>query len=136
MNDFNTQVIEEFRANRGVVGGHFEKANLLLLHTVGRKTGTERVTPLLYLADGDAFVLVGSNGGAEREPAWVANVAAMSEVPIEVGERSLTTRPTILRDGPERARLYERLYDYWPDVRQYETNTDRPFPLIRLDPVD
>jgi deazaflavin-dependent oxidoreductase (nitroreductase family) len=136
MNDFNTQVIEEFRANAGVVGGHFENANLLLLHTIGRRTGAERVTPLLYLADADSYVLVGSNGGAEKEPAWVANVAAMPELTIEVGEQKRTVRPTILRDGAERARLYARLAEYWPDVREYETHTDRLFPLIRLDPVD
>jgi deazaflavin-dependent oxidoreductase (nitroreductase family) len=105
MNDFNTQVIEEFRANRGVVGGHFENATLLLLHTVGRRTGAERVNPLVYLTDGDSYVLIGSNGGAEKEPAWVANVAAMPELTIEVGEDERTVRPTVLRDGEERTRL-------------------------------
>jgi deazaflavin-dependent oxidoreductase (nitroreductase family) len=135
MSDFNSQVIEEFRANNGVVGGHFEGAHLALVHTVGRRTGTERLMPLLYLPDGDSYVLVGSAGGAEKEPSWVENIAAMPEVTIEVGERSLTTKPTLLRDGPEREQLYAKYVEYWPDLLQYQTRTERSFPLIRLDPV-
>lgn len=135
MNDFNEQVIAEFRANRGVVGGHFEGVHVLLLHTVGRRSGAARVNPLLYLPHGESFVLVGSAGGAEKEPAWVANVAAMPEVTVEVGERTVTTRPTVLRDGPERDELYPRLVEYWPDLLEYQTHTERTFPLVRLDPV-
>ncbi len=135
MNDFNRQVIEEFRANRGVVGGHFAGAKVLLLHHVGRRSGAERTTPLLYLPDGDAYVLVGSAGGAEKEPAWVANVAAMPEVTVEVGEETRTVVPTVLRDGPERAALYRRFVEYWPDLLEYETHTDRTFPLVRLTPA-
>lgn len=135
MSDYNSQVIEEFRANRGIVGGHFAGAHVLLAHTVGRRTGREIVKPLLYLPDGDGFVLVGSAGGAGKDPAWVANVAAMVEVTVEVGERTVTTKPTVLRDGPERARLYPRYVEYWPDLLQYQTHTDRVFPLIRLEPV-
>jgi deazaflavin-dependent oxidoreductase (nitroreductase family) len=135
VNDFNSQVIEEFRANKGVVGGHFEGVELLLLHHVGRRTGTPRVTPLLYLADGDTYLVVGSAGGAEKEPAWVANVAAMAELTIEVGTRTETVRPTVLRGGAEWSTLYERLVEYWPDILEYQTHTDRAFPLIRLTPV-
>jgi deazaflavin-dependent oxidoreductase (nitroreductase family) len=135
MTDFNSQVIEEFRVNKGVVGGHFEGVELLILHTVGRKTGKARVTPLLTMRDGERFVLVGSNGGAPEEPAWVANLAAMTETKAEVGEHTLTVRPAILRDGPERAALYTKLVQYWPDVLEYEKTTDRPFPLIVLEPV-
>lgn len=136
MNDFNTQVIEEFRANRGVVGGHFDGVHVALVHTVGRRTGTKVIKPLLYLPDGDAFVLVGSGGGAEKEPLWVANLEAMAEVVVEVGERTVTTKPTVLRDGPEREQLYPKFVEYWPDLIEYQTHTDRSFPLIRLDPVE
>lgn len=136
MNDFNTQVIEEFRTNRGIVGGHFEGAHVALVHTVGRRTGTKVIKPLLYLQDDDAFVLVGSAGGAEKDPLWVANLEAMAEVVVEVGERTVTTKPTVLRDGPERERLYPKYVEYWPDLIEYQTHTDRAFPLVRLEPVD
>ena len=133
---FNEQVIAEFRANKGIVGGHFKAARLLLLHHVGRRTGKQYVLPALYLRDGDSFLMVGSNGGAEKEPAWVANLEAMSEVTVEVGEETLTVRPSCFRERtPERERLYARLAEYWPDLREYEKNADRTFPVIRLDPV-
>lgn len=135
MNDYNTQVIEEFRANRGVVGGHFEGVHVALVHTVGRRSGDEIVKPLLYLPHGDAMVLVGSAGGAEKEPLWVRNLEAMAEVTVEVGERVVRTRPTVLRSGAEYDALYPKLVQYWPDLLQYQKNTDRTFPLIRLDPI-
>jgi deazaflavin-dependent oxidoreductase (nitroreductase family) len=139
MSELNDQVIAEFRANGGVVreamGGHFKDVHLLLLHNVGVKTGRDLVNPLLYVADGDSFILVGSNGGAEKDPLWVANVEAMSEVTIEVDDRTLRTKPVILRDGAERERLYGIVMEYWPDVLEYETHTSRSFPVIRLDPI-
>lgn len=135
MSDFNTQVIDEFRANRGVVGGHFEGVHVALVHIVGRRSGKKVIKPLLYLPDGDALVLVGSGGGAEKEPQWVANLEAMGEVTIEVGDRTLNAKPTALRDGPERDRLYPRFVEYWPDLLEYQTHTDRTFPLVRLDPL-
>jgi deazaflavin-dependent oxidoreductase (nitroreductase family) len=136
MSEFNDTVIAEFRANKGVVGGFFANATMLLLHVKGRKSGRELVTPLLYLSDGDDYVLLGSNGGAEREPLWFGNVEAAETVQIEVGERTLTAKPVVLREGPERDALYSRFVEYWPDARdKYELNTDRPFPLVRLVPV-
>jgi hypothetical protein len=60
----------------------------------------------------------------------------MDQVTVEVGERVVTTRPTVLRDGPERDELYPKYVQYWPDLLQYQKNTDRLFPLVRLDPVD
>jgi deazaflavin-dependent oxidoreductase (nitroreductase family) len=136
MSDFNDQTIAAFRANGGVVGGHFEGKNLLLLHTTGRRSGTQRVNPLVYTTDGTSLLVAGSYGGAEKEPTWVVNVEATPEVTIEVGGRTLTARAAILREGPERDRLYARLTEHWPDFLQYETKTTRRFPVIRLDPMD
>jgi deazaflavin-dependent oxidoreductase (nitroreductase family) len=139
MTELDDQVITEFRANAGVVldamGGHFKNVQLLLLHHIGRRSGQLYVTPLLFIEDGDKCVLIGSNGGAEKEPAWVGNVAAMPEVVIEVGERTLTAKPTILREGPERDRLRAVAVAYWPDILEYQTHTTRNFPFIVLDPV-
>ncbi len=136
MSDTNTPVIEEFRQNHGVVGGYFEGKRLLILHVTGRRSGTERLYPLIRITDGDSYAVVGSLGGAPRDPEWVANVEAMAETTIEVGDETLTVRPTVLREGPERDRLYEKAVAYWPAFREdYEKRTDRTFPVIRLDPV-
>ena len=136
----NDQVITEFRANAGDVqeasGGRFKNVELLLLHDVGRKSGREFLHPLLYLAYEDSYLLLGAGGGAPDEPAWVGNLAAMQEVTIEVGGRTLTAKPTVLREGPERDRLYADFVDYWPEVREYETHATRTFPVVRLDPVE
>ena len=139
MTELDDQVITEFRANAGVVldamGGHFKNVHLLLLHHTGRRSGQLYVTPLLYVEDGDRHVLIGSNGGAEREPAWVAYVAAMPEVAIHVGEQTLTAKPTILREGPEWDRLHAAAVDYWPNIFEYQTHTTRTYPFIVLDPI-
>jgi deazaflavin-dependent oxidoreductase (nitroreductase family) len=135
MNDFNASTIEEFRANKGVVGGHFEGKELLILHTIGWKSGQERLRPLIYTKDGESFVVVGSAGGAEQEPVWVRNVEEMSEITVEVGERTITAKPSVLREGAERDRLYAQMVAYWPDFTEYETHTSRSFPVIRLDPI-
>lgn len=136
MSDFNEPIIAEFRANAGHVGGHFEGKNMLLLHTVGRRTGLPRVNPLVYTTDAGSFLVGGSNGGAEKDPQWVANVEAMAETTIEVGDRTLRAKPTVLREGPERERLYAVMVAYWPDFRQYETRTGRTFPVIKLDMIE
>jgi deazaflavin-dependent oxidoreductase (nitroreductase family) len=139
MTELNDQVVAEFRANGGVVldamDGHFSNIHLLLLHHTGRRSGRRYVTPLLYVEDGDRYILIGSNGGAEKEPAWVVNVAAMPEVVIEVGEQTLTATPTIVRSGPQWNRLRAAAVAYWPDILEYQTHTTRTFPLIVLTPV-
>jgi deazaflavin-dependent oxidoreductase (nitroreductase family) len=139
MNELNARVVAEFRANGGRVteamAGHFKDVHLLLLHNTGRRSGHQHVTPLLYLKDAGAYIVMGSNGGAEKEPTWVTNVAAMSEVIVEVGEQKLTTKPTLLRQGPERDRLQSAMADYWPDIRVYQILTTRTFPLIVLEPI-
>lgn len=137
MNDWNTSIIEQFRANKGVVGGPFEGKHLLIVHAVGRKSGKESLVPLLYAQDGDAYLLCGSLGGAPNDPVWVANLEAMSEATVELpGDRTITAKPTVLRDGPERDRLYELLVKEWPAYRDdYEKKTDRVFPVVRLDPI-
>lgn len=139
MSEINDAVTAEFRANQGVVteamGGHFKNTTLALVHCVGRRTGKEYVQPLLCMADGASYVLVGTNGGAADEPQWVANLEAMTEATIELGERTIKVKPTVLRNGAERDRLYAALAVFWPDIANYEKNTDRKFPVILLEPV-
>jgi deazaflavin-dependent oxidoreductase (nitroreductase family) len=139
MADLNTGVIEAFRANAGVVGddvmgGHFTGKRLVLLHHTGRVSGKEYVTPLVAATDGDAYVICGSLGGAPKDPAWVANVEdGPGEVTIELGDKTLRATTTVVRPtSPEWERLYGIWAEYWPDAKEYETHTDRKFPVIRL----
>jgi deazaflavin-dependent oxidoreductase (nitroreductase family) len=137
MASMNDQIIETFRANAGVVGGHFEGKRLVLVHHVGRRSGEERVTPLVGASDGDSYLVCGSLGGAPEDPLWVANIEAGSgETTIEVGDHSLRAKTTVVRPtSPEWPRLYGIWKEYWPDAAQYETQTSRKFPMVRLDPV-
>jgi len=85
MTDFNTGIIEEFRANAGKVGGMFEGAPLLILHTTGAKSGLQRETPLVYLDYQDRLFIIASKAGADSHPDWYHNIKANSSVSIEVG---------------------------------------------------
>ena len=91
MNDFNAQIIEEFRANDGRVGGPFEGGTLLLLHHVGARTGTPRVNPLMYRRDGDRYVVFASKAGAPTSPDWYHNLKAHPNTTIEVGTDTSTS---------------------------------------------
>jgi deazaflavin-dependent oxidoreductase (nitroreductase family) len=140
MNDRNNAVISEFRANGGVVteamGGHFKDTTVALVHHDGRRTGQEYVQPLLAMSDGGSYVLVGSNGGDGQEPRWVGNLEAMPETTVELGERTFKIKPRVLREGAEHDRLYAEFTKFWPELRRYEERTDRPFPVIVLEPVE
>src|SRR3954468_10474427 len=85
MSDWNDKVIAEFRANQGRVGGQFEGAPLLLLHSTGAKSGQERVNPMMYQAVGNGFAVFASKGGADTNPDWFHNLKAHPQVRIEVG---------------------------------------------------
>jgi deazaflavin-dependent oxidoreductase (nitroreductase family) len=137
MADGNAQIIDAFRANAGVVGGPFEGKRLVLLHHIGRRSGQERVTPLVGAADGDAYLVCGSLGGAPEDPVWVANIeAGPGETTIEVGGQTLRAKTTVVRPTSQD---WERLYGiwsaYWPDSKEYETHTSRKFPIVRLEPI-
>jgi deazaflavin-dependent oxidoreductase (nitroreductase family) len=137
MADGNAQIIDAFRANAGVVGGPFEGKRLVLLHHIGRRSGQERVTPLVGAADGDAYLVCGSLGGALEDPVWVANIeAGPGETTIEVGGQTLRAKTTVVRPTSQD---WERLYGiwsaYWPDSKEYETHTSRKFPIVRLEPI-
>jgi deazaflavin-dependent oxidoreductase (nitroreductase family) len=136
MASWNDTVIENFRANAGVVGGHWEGKTLLLLHTPGRRSGRDYVNPLVAAPDGDAYVVCGSGGGAPEDPEWVANLeAAPRPVTIELGADTVPADCTVVRPGqPDWERLYGIWRAYWPDAADYEKKTDRKFPVARLRP--
>ncbi len=135
MSDWNSGIIEEFRANDGKVGGPFEGAPLLLLHTTGGKTGEERINPLMYLADGDRYVVFASKGGHDFHPHWMLNIEANPEVEIEVGDRRLKGKADVLRDGPERDRLYAEQVKRFPQFGEYEEKAARTIPVVVIEPL-
>lgn len=124
-------VIEEFRANGGTVGGRYARLTLLLLTTIGARSGRPRTVPLTYLADGDHFVVAG--GAAGGNPAWYHNVMAHPVVTIEVGTDVFdgTARVAV---GAEREGLFDRYAATHPQLLSYQEDADRPVPMIVLTP--
>ena len=116
-NDWNAAIIEEFRANEGRVGGQFEGAPLLLLHSVGAKSGKERVNPMMYQAVGDAYAVFASKGGAPSNPDWYHNLVANPEATIEVGGITVEVRARIA-EGVERDTIWETQKERYPRVRR------------------
>lgn len=133
MNDFNASIIKEFRANEGVVGGPFEGATLLLLHTTGAKSGEERINPLMYFKDGDRYVIVASKAGADSHPDWYYNVKANPDVSIEVGTEQLVAQATVAPE-PERTQLYEKMESFSRGFTEYKNKTSRVIPVVTLTP--
>jgi deazaflavin-dependent oxidoreductase (nitroreductase family) len=130
--NWNDQIIEEFRANEGNVGGPFEGVPILLLHHKGAKTGTVRVNPLAYQADGDRFVVFGSKGGAPTNPDWYHNLRANPQATVEVGTDEISVRARVT-EGDERERLWSRAIEAMPGFADYEKRTPRQIPVIVLE---
>ncbi|KMO69772.1 nitroreductase family deazaflavin-dependent oxidoreductase [Mycolicibacterium chubuense] len=131
LDDFNRAIVDEFRANGGKVGGPFEGATLLLLHTVGAKSGQPRLSPLAYLTVDDKMLIVGSYAGAPKHPAWVHNLRANPRARIEVGADDYEVTARELSEG-ERAATYPRIVEVAPVFAEYQANTTRAIPLFEL----
>jgi deazaflavin-dependent oxidoreductase (nitroreductase family) len=133
MSDFNKAVIDEFRANGGKVGGYFAGANMLLLHTVGAKSGAARTNPMVYVRDGDRLVVIASKGGADTNPDWYHNLLANPDVTVELGDEQFQARATAVTQEPERSRLYAKMVEHRPAFAEYEQKTSRKIPAIILE---
>ena len=133
--DFNEQIIEEFRANEGRVGGIFEGNPLLLLHHTGARSGRSRVNPLAYLADNGRYVVFASKAGAPTNPDWYHNLKAHPEVTIEVGTDTIDVLASEAT-GEERERLYRTQAEHIPRFADYERQTERVIPVIVLTPTE
>jgi deazaflavin-dependent oxidoreductase (nitroreductase family) len=129
MNEFNEKIIAEFRANAGKVGGMFTGAPMLLLHSTGAKSGKSYVTPLVYLPDGDRWVIIASKAGAPTNPDWFHNLVANPETEIEVGAGTVKVRAEVVPD-PERGQLYDRQAAIMPQFKEYEQKTSRVIPVV------
>jgi len=130
---FNDQVIDEFRANNGAVGGAFAGRPLLLLHHEGARTGTVRVTPLVYAVDGRRYVVAASKGGHDFHPHWFLNVKANPHVTVELGSEVFPAKAAILESGPERDALYAKLGEILTNFVAYEEKTERTIPVVALE---
>jgi len=131
-NDYNRQVIEEFHANGGKVGGVWEGTPLLLLTTTGAKSGERRITPMGYIPDGDCLIVTASNGGAPTRPDWYHNLVAHPEVTVEVGTETYEATATSLT-GEERDRLYAKQASLYPQFGEYQARATRKIPVIALE---
>ena len=134
MNDYNQRVITEFRANDGQVAGLPPASPILLLHTVGAKSGRELVSPLVYHRDGERFYIFASANGANRSPAWYHNLVANPDVTVEWETETLPMRATVVT-GPERDRLYAEQAGRATQFEGYQRKTSRVIPVVALDPA-
>jgi deazaflavin-dependent oxidoreductase (nitroreductase family) len=130
-NNWNQAIIDEFRANAGQVGGHFAGKTLLLLHTLGARSGQERVNPVAYIADGDRLVIIASKAGAPTHPNWYFNILAHPQVTVEVGETQFQVQASVAAE-PERTRLYNQMIEMMPGFADYQRKTTRVIPVIIL----
>ena len=134
MADWNSKIIEEFRANEGKVGGQFEGAPLLLLHTVGAKTGQARVNPVMYQQVPGGYAVFASKGGAPDNPDWYHNVLAHPQVTAEIGSGSVDLQARVAQ-GEERERIWTAQKTAYPGFADYERKTSRQIPVLILEPV-
>jgi deazaflavin-dependent oxidoreductase (nitroreductase family) len=134
MSDWNSQIVEEFRANAGKVGGQFEGAPLLLLHSTGAKTGQARVNPMMYLADGDNLVVFASKAGAPTSPDWYHNLVANPRASVEVEDRTVNVVAKVA-EGETRERLWTQQKELYPGFAEYEAKTTREIPVVILEPA-
>ena len=130
-NDWNTRIIEEFRANDGRVGGQFAGAPVLLLTTTGAKTGRRYTNPVMYLPDGDRVVVFASKGGAPTNPDWYHNLVAHPRVTVELGTEQYEANAAVIT-GEARNQLYARQAELYPGFAEYEAKTARTIPVIAL----
>jgi deazaflavin-dependent oxidoreductase (nitroreductase family) len=131
LDEMNRKVVEEFRANGGVVGGMFAGSDLVLLTTVGAKSGQPRISPLVYFDLDGRILIAGSFGGAPKAPAWVHNLRAQPRVRVEIGTESYDAEARELpRD--ERDALYPRVVEKAPQFGEYQAKTERVIPLFEL----
>jgi deazaflavin-dependent oxidoreductase (nitroreductase family) len=133
-NDFNQQIVAEFRANEGRVGGSFTGAPMVLVHHVGRKSGKEYIIPVVYLpGDDDSIYVFASKGGAPANPDWYGNLIAAGKTTVEVGTSTYPVTVTEI-SGDERNRVYAQQVERMPGFGEYEQKTAgiRTIPVLKL----
>ena len=124
-----------YRATGGKLFGRMGESPILLLNTVGRKSGRKRTSPLLYVMDGDDFVIIASKGGAPTHPAWYLNLNDNPDATVEVGDREVLVRAEEAH-SEEKVRLWQKMVEMYPSYDNYQSKTKREIPLLVLHPVE
>jgi deazaflavin-dependent oxidoreductase (nitroreductase family) len=132
--DFNARNIAEFRNNHGRLGGPFEGAPILLLHTIGARSGAERVNPMMYMADGERYLVFASKAGSDRNPDWYHNLLANPDARIEVGDDTIDVHATDLQ-ARERDEYFARQAELYPGFAGFQRKTSRTIPVVALVPA-
>ncbi len=131
MSDYNTQIIEEFRANAGRLSGHWDGRDLLLLTTTGRKSGKAHTTPMVFVREGDRLFVFASKAGAPNHPDWYLNLVANPHVGVEVGAEQYDAVATTL-EREERDRVFAEQAARVPAFQEYQDKTERVIPVVAL----
>jgi deazaflavin-dependent oxidoreductase (nitroreductase family) len=131
---FNRKVVDEFRSNKGNVGGQFKGAPMIIVTHTGAKSGKSYTTPLVYTKDGDRYVIIASKAGAPTNPDWYHNLKAHPEVTLEVGTEKFKARAKEVT-GAERDRLYKAQADMMPFFNDYAKKAGRVIPVFVLERV-
>ncbi|QLQ35430.1 nitroreductase family deazaflavin-dependent oxidoreductase [Micromonospora robiginosa] len=134
MSDWNDKIIAEFRANGGRVGGQFAGAPLLLLHTVGARSGEPRVHPMMYQELDGGYAVFASKAGAPTNPDWYHNLLAHPKVTAEIGTDTVDLVARVA-DGDERERIWDAQKAAYPGFADYERKTSRQIPVVVLEPA-
>ena len=130
---FGDEHVRVYRETGGERGYHWRGTEILLLTTTGNVSGKERTTPLIHRTDGDRYVIVASKGGAPEHPSWWKNLEARPEATVQVRDQEIPVRASAAQ-GEERARLWEKMVEVWPDYESYQEKTDREIPVVVLEP--
>ncbi len=131
--DINQKIIEEFRANGGKVGGMTAGTfmPIALLTTTGARSGQQRVTPVVYLQEGERMFVCASNGGMPTHPDWYHNIIAHPEVTVEVGDQKFQAKAVVIT-GKERDEIYAKQARLMPNFAEYQQQTTRVIPVVEL----
>lgn len=130
-NSQNQQIVDEFHANGGKVGGQFAGATLLLLTTTGAKSAKQTVSPVVCTIDGDRMLIYASAAGRPNNPAWYHNLVAKPDVTVEFGTETFSARATVIT-GAERDRLWAEQVARAPGFGDYQRKTARTIPVVAL----
>ena len=132
MQDYNRQLIAEFRAGRDQPGGPMPGRPLLLLTTTGAKSGQPRTTPMMYVRDGDRLLVIASNAGAPRHPDWYHNLVAHPAVGVEVGTETFDATAVVL-EGADREQTWDRIVAQHPFFADHQAQVTRQIPVVALE---
>lgn len=135
LNEYNKQVITEFRASEGKVGGQMENMPVILLTMTGAKSGRTITKPLVYTTDGERIVVIASFAGAPHHPGWYHNLVANPEVTLEIGTERFRARAEVT-SGEERQRLFDAQAAQMPIFHDYQKKTSRQIPVVVFNRID